>query len=97
MPGAVMQFESNYGLTDDGIVGPAVWNALTQAVASRQTDASPYDYLVVSESVPEQLNVWRDGQFIYNTPVNTGVPGAATAARDVPRLLPLPDHDHDRH
>ena len=59
--GAVMQFESDYGLTDDGLVGPTVWKALTQAVAARQTDASPYDYLVVSESIPEQLNVWRDG------------------------------------
>ena len=82
--GAVMQFESDFGLTDDGVVGPAVWKALTQAVATRQTDGSPYDYLVVSESLPEQLNVWRDGQFIYNTPVNTGVPGAATALGTFP-------------
>ncbi len=82
--GAVMHFESDYGLTDDGIVGPTVWKALTQAVAARQSDASPYDYLVVSESVPEQLNVWREGQFIYNTPVNTGVPGAATAEGTFP-------------
>ncbi len=82
--GAVMQFETNYGLTDDGLVGPAVWKALTQAVATRQTDASPYDYLVVSESTPEELNVWRDGQFIYNTAVNTGVPGAATALGTYP-------------
>ena len=84
MAGAVMQFEANNGLTDDGVVGPAVWNALTQAVASRQTDGAPYDYLVVSESIPEQLNVWRDGQFIYNTPVNTGVSGAATALGTYP-------------
>ncbi len=79
-----MQFESNFGLTDDGLVGPAVWKALTQAVATRQTDAAPYDYLVVSESVPEQLSVWRDGAFIYSTAVNTGVPGAATALGTYP-------------
>ena len=42
------------------------------------------DYLVVSGSIPEQLNVWRDGQFIYNTPVNTGVSGAATALGTYP-------------
>jgi peptidoglycan hydrolase-like protein with peptidoglycan-binding domain len=82
--GAVMQFESNYGLTDDGVVGPAVWRALTDAVAARQADGSPYDYLVVSESLPEQLNVWRDGQFIYGTPVNTGVPGAVTVMGTFP-------------
>jgi len=82
--GAVMQFESDYGLTDDGVVGPAVWSALTQAVATRQTDGSPYDYLVVTESIPEQLSVWRDGQYIYDTPANTGVTGAATALGTYP-------------
>ncbi len=82
--GAVMQFESDYGLTDDGIVGPTVWKALTEAVAARHSDGSPYDYLVVSESVPEQLNVWREGQFIYSTPVNTGVAGAVTAQGTFP-------------
>src|SRR6202042_2680521 len=48
--GAVMQFESDYGLTDDGIVGPTVWKTLTEAVAVRHSDGSPSDYLVVSES-----------------------------------------------
>jgi peptidoglycan hydrolase-like protein with peptidoglycan-binding domain len=84
LQGAVMQFESDYGLTDDGVVGPAVWKALTQAVASRQADGSPYDYLVVSEAIPEGLSVWRDGSYIYSTPVNTGVAGAATALGTFP-------------
>jgi len=82
--GAVMQFEADHGLPYDGVVGPAVWDALTQAVATRQIDQSPYDYLVVSESIPEQLQVWRDGQYVYSTPVNTGVPGAVTALGTFP-------------
>jgi hypothetical protein len=82
--GAVMQFESDHGLLDDGVAGPAVWSLLTQAVASRAIDQSPYDYLSVSENVPEGLSVWRDGQYIYSTPVNTGVAGAETATGTFP-------------
>jgi peptidoglycan hydrolase-like protein with peptidoglycan-binding domain len=84
LQGAVMQFESDYGLTDDGVVGPEVWKALTQAAAARQTDSAPYDYLVVSEAIPEQLSVWRDGDYIYSSAANTGVAGAATATGTFP-------------
>jgi hypothetical protein len=41
-------------------------------------DAGPYNYLIVSESLPETLYVWQDGKFAYSTLTNTGVPGAAT-------------------
>jgi lipoprotein-anchoring transpeptidase ErfK/SrfK len=82
--GAVMQFESDHGLIDDGVAGPNVWSLLTQAVASRSIDLSPYDYLSVSENIPEELSVWRDGQYIYSTPVNTGVAGAMTAIGTFP-------------
>jgi lipoprotein-anchoring transpeptidase ErfK/SrfK len=82
--GAVMQFESDHGLLDDGVPGPTVWSLLTQAVANRSIDQSPYDYLFVSENIPEGLSVWRDGQYIYSTPVNTGVAGAVTAIGTFP-------------
>ena len=48
------------------------------AVAGRHLDRAPYDYLVVSESLPESLTVWQAGKEIYQTPVNTGVDGANT-------------------
>jgi peptidoglycan hydrolase-like protein with peptidoglycan-binding domain len=76
--GAVMQFEYVNGLAIDGIAGPKVWAALTTAVAERKFDPYPYDYLMVSETLPESLTVWRQGKDIYQTPVNTGVPGANT-------------------
>lgn len=84
--GAVIQFESEHGLTVDGIVGPHVWNALTSAVAARQMDPYPYDYLTVSENLPESLVVWRQGQDIYRTLVNTGVPGRTTPPGTYPVL-----------
>jgi len=76
--GAVMQFESVANLNVDGIAGPQVWKALTAAVAARRLDPYPYDYLMVTEALPEHLVVWRDGKDILQTLANTGVPGAAT-------------------
>ena len=82
--GAVMNFEETVGLPSDGAVGPAVWQALTSAVAGRHMDKAPYDYLVVTENLPEDLVVWQDGKAIYETPVNTGVAGAWTATGTFP-------------
>jgi peptidoglycan hydrolase-like protein with peptidoglycan-binding domain len=76
--GAVMAFEGAVGLPTDGVISPPVWSALTTAVAERHVDGTPYDYLVVSESLPESLAVWQGGKEIYQTPVNTGVSGANT-------------------
>jgi peptidoglycan hydrolase-like protein with peptidoglycan-binding domain len=76
--GAVMQFEMAQGLVPDGVAGPTVWHALVDAVAKRQMNTSPYNYVIVSESLPETLYVWQDGRFVYNTLANTGVPGAWT-------------------
>ncbi len=75
---AVTQFEVAEGLGPDGDAGPLVWHALLKAIAERQMDTSPYNYLIVSERLPETLSVWQDGRFIFKTFTNTGVPGAAT-------------------
>lgn len=76
--GAIMHFESVSGLPSDGVAGPDVWAALTSAAAQRSYDPAPYDYLIASEVLPEKLEVWRDGSYIYQTLVNTGVTGATT-------------------
>jgi hypothetical protein len=85
--GAVMAFEADHGLNTDGLAGIEVWNALLQAVASRQSDPRPYTYLLVDESIPETLSVWEEGNIVLQSPTNTGVPGAATAVGTFPVYL----------
>jgi peptidoglycan hydrolase-like protein with peptidoglycan-binding domain len=82
--GAIMAFESAEGLTTDGVAGPQVWTDLLAAVAQRQVTSQPYNYLMVSESLPETLQVWSDGGIIASTLANTGIPEAPTAQGTFP-------------
>ncbi len=82
--GAIMAFESAHGLTVDGEAGPKVWSDLVQAVARREVTSAPYDYVVVSQTLPETASVWRNGQIIFTTLVNTGIAVAPTAAGTFP-------------
>jgi len=82
--GAVMAFESAHRLTVDGEAGPQVWSDLLQAVAQRQVSTAPYDYVVVSQTLPETASVWSDGQVVFTTFVNTGIAVAPTAPGTYP-------------
>jgi lipoprotein-anchoring transpeptidase ErfK/SrfK len=82
--GALMHFEAVENLPEGSPIDPQLWGALKKAVASRATDPVAYDYLLVSEALPEQLVVWRNGADLYKTPVNTGVPGAWTETGTYP-------------
>ena len=76
--GAIMNFENQNGLKTDGLAGPQVWNDLLADVQSGKGNAQPWDYVVVSQSLPETATVYKDGSPVYSTPVNTGVAGAST-------------------
>ena len=76
---AVMTFEDQNGLTVDGLVGQKVWTALLDATSSGKTDASPYDYVLVSKQLPETLTLYENGApAMTGIAVNTGAPGADT-------------------
>jgi len=77
--GAVMNFESQNGLKTDGIAGAQVWTDLLADVQSGKGDANPWNYVLVSQSLPESATVYSNGTAVYSTPVNTGVAGATTA------------------
>jgi hypothetical protein len=77
--GAVMAFESQHQLAADGVAGPEVWSALLQAVSAGQSDnEGHYDFVEVSTSLPEHVDVWRDGAIAYTTLANTGIEAAPT-------------------
>ena len=77
--GAIRAFESNQGLTMDGVAGPEVWAHLLTAAAKNQVNPNGYTYAVASQDSPnETLKVWHDGKLILNTPANTGIAGAST-------------------
>jgi peptidoglycan hydrolase-like protein with peptidoglycan-binding domain len=77
--GAVMTFESQHGLRTDGIAGPIVWDSLILAATAGQSNTyGHYDFVVVSTTIPEHADVWRDGQIVYTTAANTGIEAAPT-------------------
>ncbi len=82
--GAIMAFESAQGLATDGLAGSEVWTGLLEAVAHRQVTTRPYDYVTVSQILPETATVWRDGRIIFTALVNSGIPAAPTALGTYP-------------
>jgi peptidoglycan hydrolase-like protein with peptidoglycan-binding domain len=85
--GAVMAFESNQGLTMDGIAGPQVWSALLNAVAASQTNPNGYTYAIAAENDPETLTIWHNGQQVLSFLANTGIQAAPTTLGTAPVYL----------
>ncbi len=76
---AIEAFESQNGLGVDGLAGAAVWTALINDTINHKVDATPYVYVLVSKTLPENLTLWNNGAAKYaGIPVNTGAPGADT-------------------
>jgi hypothetical protein len=82
--GAVMAFESDHKMADDGVAGRAVWMALLKATSKHLASKRSYDYIEVSMSRPEALHVWRDGKVIYSSAANTGIASRPTARGTFP-------------
>ena len=76
--GAIRAFQSEEGLTMDGVAGPEVWSDLLKAVAAGHGNGNGYTYALASKSLPETLTIWHDGREVLSTPANTGIPEAPT-------------------
>ncbi len=85
--GAVMNFEAQHGLKADGVAGPLVWSDLLTEVQSGQGDPLPYDYVVVSKTLPQTATVYDNGASVYKTLVSTGVAAAPTESGTWPVFL----------
>jgi peptidoglycan hydrolase-like protein with peptidoglycan-binding domain len=81
--GAVMAFETDQGMTADGVAGAQVWRSLiAAALASRGT---PFGYTFVTvDKNSQRLTLWHDGHDVVTTPVNTGIAQAPTASGTFP-------------
>jgi peptidoglycan hydrolase-like protein with peptidoglycan-binding domain len=77
--GAIRAFESEEGLTMDGVAGPQVWATLLKAVAAGQHNTNGYTYALASKGSPESLTIWHDGRQVFYNLANTGIPAAPTA------------------
>jgi peptidoglycan hydrolase-like protein with peptidoglycan-binding domain len=76
--GAVRAFQSEQGLTMDGVAGPQMWSDLLEAVAAGHGNGNGYTYALASKAIPETLTIWHDGREVMQTPANTGIPVAPT-------------------
>jgi peptidoglycan hydrolase-like protein with peptidoglycan-binding domain len=76
---AVMNFENQNGVAVDGVAGKQVWSLLLADVAANKDNVNPYDYVLVSKQLPENLTLYENGSPVMsNVAVNTGAPGADT-------------------
>jgi len=87
MTGAVMAFESDHGMTMDGIAGQAVWAALLKAVARSENNTHGYTYARASEKSQETLTIWHNGHVVFHNLANTGIPVAPTTIGTSPVYL----------
>jgi len=76
--GAIEAFETQNGLSVDGLAGPKVWSTILADVATNKGDTAPYTYVLVTKSLPEHLTAFINGAVQFHFAVNTGVPGATT-------------------
>jgi len=87
LTGAVMNFQNTLGLPVTGVVDPPTWTALLSAALHHKYDPVAYNYVRVSQVVPETLTLYIAGRPVYKSLVNTGIPGATTAPGTYPVYL----------
>ena len=96
--GAIMMFESDHGMTTDGILSPAVWKALIDAAAAGKKSGFGYSFVMVHEADSgETTTLWHNGQTIITTPANTGAAAGGYPDRHLPGVRAPGVDDHVGH
>ena len=85
--GALMNFQSVNNIPTTGIADAATWKALVADVQAGKTDPTTYDYVSVSQTLPETLTLYVANHVKFKTPVNTGIPVSPTALGTYPVYL----------
>ncbi|HVW79407.1 MAG TPA: L,D-transpeptidase family protein [Mycobacteriales bacterium] len=85
--GAVIAFQHQAHLAQDGEIGPATWKKLEAADLATKVDPDKYSYVSANLYEPQTLSVWVDGRTVLTSPVNGGVAGAPTPLGTYPVYL----------
>jgi L,D-transpeptidase catalytic domain len=87
--GALIAFQSSHHQPADGQPGPALWQALLHDQLTGKRAPNGYSYVLVSETIPQTLTLWQNGQIVLRTAVNTGIASRPTALGTYPVYLHL--------
>jgi lipoprotein-anchoring transpeptidase ErfK/SrfK len=82
--GALETFQSQMNLPLSGEADSVTWSDLLTAATADKVDPASYNYVDVSETYPETLNLYVAGKDIFHTLVNTGITAAPTATGTYP-------------
>ncbi|HEV7958472.1 MAG TPA: L,D-transpeptidase family protein [Acidimicrobiales bacterium] len=85
--GALRTFQSQHNLPVTGEADPTTWSDLVSAVNANDVDPATYNYVSVSESLPETLTLYVAGAVKFTTLVNTGIEPVPTELGTYPVYL----------
>jgi hypothetical protein len=85
--GALMHFQSVHGLASTGAMDTATWQTLLASALRGQYDPTPYGYVVVTQGLPQHLDLYVNGRHTYTSLVNTGISVATTENGTFPVYL----------
>lgn len=87
LSGALMHFQSVHNLPVTGAIDVATWRLIVHDVRHHIDNPSAYNYVDVTETVPETATLYVNGQPTFHTLANTGIAQAPTALGTFPVYL----------
>ncbi len=85
--GALMRFQDDHGLPTTGSMDGSTWRLLVETVRARGFSSEPYDMVLVSQTLPQRLDLYQNGRVTFTTLVNTGISASPTANGTYPVYL----------
>ncbi len=85
--GALMRFQDDHGLATTGSMDGVTWRLLVETVRARKFSSEPYDMVLVSQTLPQRLDLYQNGRVTFTTLVNTGISASPTANGTFPVYL----------
>ena len=87
LQGAIMNFQLTNNLNPTGVVNAATWNTLVHDVATNRSNPTTWNYVDVTQKLPETLTLYVNGVATFHTLVNTGIPQAPSTVGTYPVYL----------